>query len=149
MLPSIAEQLQPTTVVFIDAVVPTRGHRYEPSQRFVDFIATLPEGALLPPWHDWWGDQVMKALVPNDELRRRLADDMPRVPREFYADAVQLPPGWPSGDRWRYLQLSPAYDDDAALARSFGWPTAHLYGHHLDIATRPAEVCDLVLELVA
>jgi hypothetical protein len=149
MLPSIAEHLRPARVVFVDAVVPGVGASYAPSERFAEFIASLADGPLLPPWHEWWGPETMAALVPDGALRQRLADDTPRVPRSFYADAVDLPARWPRGDGWRYVQLSPAYDEDCALARSFGWPTDRLDGHHLDLVTRPAEVCDSIIGLIA
>jgi hypothetical protein len=46
------------------------------------------------------------------------------------------------------VQLSPAYDGDAAEARGRGWPVAgEVGGGHLDVATAPARVADLVGDL--
>ena len=55
-----------------------------------------------------------------------------------------MPDSWPE-DGARYVQLSPAYEDAAAVARARGWPVVGgPDGAHLDIATRPSRVADLL-----
>ena len=45
----------------------------------------------------------------------------------------------------RYVQLSPAYTDAAAEARARGWAVVgEPSGSHLDIATEPARIADLL-----
>ena len=53
---------------------------------------------------------------------------------------------WPPA-RVGYLQLSPAYDGDAAEAAARGWPVRSLAGQHLDLATRPTEVAAEIVAL--
>ena len=58
--------------------------------------------------------------------------------------AVPVPDVWPEAGA-EYVQLSPAYDDPAAEARRRGWPvTGGSEGAHLDVATAPARVADLL-----
>ncbi len=149
LLPSLADRLAPGVVAFVDAVVPADGPSHHPSHRFIEFIDTLPRnGPLLPPWHEWWDDDVMADLVPDAELRERIAADTPSVPRSFYDDHVPLPAGWMTGWGCCYLQLSPPYDDDCARADTYGWPTTRLDGRHLDVAVKPAEVASALDELI-
>jgi len=149
LLPLLSQRLDPTAVVFADAIVPGSGPTHEPGGRFTDFIDALPnDGPLLPRWPDWWGDEVMARLIPDDDMRRQITDDSPRVPRSFYDDPVPLPTGWMHRAGQCCLQLSPAYDDERERAEGYGWPSAVLDGQHLDIAVRPGEVADALLALV-
>jgi hypothetical protein len=88
----------------------------------------------------------MEEAVPDPVLRAAIAAEAPRLSREFYAEAVPVPPSWPP-PRVGYLQLSPAYDADAAEAARRGWPVRTLAGTHLDLVTRPAEVTAEILAL--
>lgn len=149
VLPIIAEVLDPAFVAFVDAVVP-HGDTYEASSEFVQFIDTLDtDGPLLPPWHRWWGHEVMAALVPDATLREQIARDTPRVPRSFYDDAVHLPSQWCDRTGCVMLQLSGGYDEFRVRAERLGWPTGLIDGRHLDVATRPNLVCEHLLELIA
>jgi hypothetical protein len=149
LTPLLAERLSPRVAAFVDAVVPGVGSSYCASAEFIEFIDSLRrDGSLLPPWCEWWGDEAIARLIPDDELRRRIAADTPRVPRSFYDDPVPVPAAWTSRCRCCFLQLSPAYDDDRARAVAYGWPTARLNGQHLDVAVRPREVGDLLVELI-
>jgi hypothetical protein len=79
-------------------------------------------------------------------LRARIEAEQPRLARAFYAESVPVPASWPPA-RVAYLQLSPAYDADAAEAAALGWPVRSLPGQHLDLATRPDEVAAEILAL--
>jgi hypothetical protein len=149
LLPVLAEALDPAFVAFVDAVVPD-GDTYTPSTEFVEFIDSLEtDGSLLPPWHLWWGRDVMTDLVPDPDLRAQIAADTPRVPRRFYDDAVQLPNGWSGRAGCVMLQLSAGYEQFRRRAETLGWPTDAIDGQHLDVATRPAVVREHLLQLIA
>jgi hypothetical protein len=149
LLPVLAEQLGPTVVAFVDAIVPGVAHEHSASAAFVDFLDSLPhDGSLLPPWHTWWPDEVLRRVVPDDDLRRRIAADTPRVPRAFYDDRVALPAGWNKRHGCCYLQLSAAYDADRAQAEDYQWPTMHLDGQHLDVAVEPDKVAGALIDLI-
>ena len=148
LLPLVADLIDDVTaVVFVDALVPAADGPTEPSGRFRAFLDELPvTGGLLPRWSDWWGPGALAELVPDAGLRARIEAEQPRLARAFYAEAVPVPASWPPA-RVGYLQLSPAYDADAAEAAARGWPVRSLPGRHLDLATRPAEVAAEILAL--
>ena len=149
LMPLLAEQLSPKLVAFVDAVVPGDGLTYQASGPFIEFIDSLSHGRpLLPPWHEWWGDDVTARLIPDADLRRQIAADTPRVPRSFYDDPVPLPTGWMTRHGCCFLQLSPAYDDDWARAAAYGWPTARMAGQHLDVAVKPIAVGESLMSLI-
>ncbi|WP_138757922.1 hypothetical protein [Modestobacter altitudinis] len=65
------------------------------------------------------------------------------MPADSYAVAVPMPASWPQEDV-RYVQLSAAYEADAAAARQRGWTvTGDGSGRYMDVATRPAAVADM------
>lgn len=64
LMPLLAEQLSPELVVFVDAVVPGDGLSYQASDPFIEFVDSLShDGPLLPPWHEWWGNDVTARLI--------------------------------------------------------------------------------------
>ena len=149
LLPLVADRLPvaPAVAVFVDALVPAEAGETAPSERFRSFLDGLPlTDGRLPPWTEWWPPEVMAGAVPDPALRAAIAAQAPRLRRDFYAEAVPVPPSWPPA-RVGYLQLSPAYDADAAEAAARGWPVRTRPGQHLDLATRPAEVAAEILAL--
>ena len=56
-------------------------------------------------------------------------------------------PGWPNAPGG-YLQLSEAYEDEAARAREFGWPVRRQLSHHLALLTEPGRVACEVRKLI-
>lgn len=147
LLPSVADRLPSTeAVVFVDAVLPALTGNTRQSARFASFVAGLPvEQGLLPQWSRWWGDAAMAELLPDPRLREELAAQEPRLRPDFWAEPVPVPAGW-AAMRAGYLQLSAAYQAEAAEAARRGWPVRSLPGEHLDLLRRPAEVA---AELVA
>jgi hypothetical protein len=150
LLPLVADRLDgAAAVVFVDAVLPAATGPTAPSGRFRAFLDELPvTDGRLPRWSDWWGPDAMAELVPDPELRTRIEAEQPRLAKALYAEAVPVPASWPPA-RVGYLQLSPAYDAEAAEAAARGWPVRSLPGRHLDLATRPAAVAAEVLALAA
>jgi hypothetical protein len=148
ILPVLADALNPDLVGFVDAVVPSSDTSYQASDQFIEFIDSLDfEGPLLPPWHRWWGPDVIARLVPDADQRALIIHDTPRVPRSFYDDPVQLPARWHDRPGCCMLQLSAGYHDDRLRAGAFGWATDQIDGQHLDVATNPELVCDRLLQL--
>jgi hypothetical protein len=148
LLPLVADRLDEVdAVVFVDALVPAAGGSTEPSDRFGAFLDGLPvTDGLLPRWSDWWGPDALAELIPDATVRARIEAEQPRLPRAFYDESVPVPASWPPR-RVAYLQLSPAYDADAAEAAARGWPVRSIPGHHLDLAPRPDLVATEILTL--
>ena len=58
--------------------------------------------------------------------------------------AVPLRPDAPAA----YLQLSEAYEHEAAEARELGWPVAQVMSHHLAMLTEPSRVAGSLHDLL-
>ncbi len=71
------------------------------------------------PWPQWWGDEVLAGLVPDMAARQRFAAGCPRLPLAMFAEIYPPAPRWPDAPA-AYLQLSEAYEDQAARARELG-----------------------------
>jgi hypothetical protein len=101
----------------------------------------------IPPWPQWWGDEVLTGLIPDPVTRRHFAAGRPRLPLAMF-DEVHLPvPQWPDAPA-AYLQLSEAYADQAAKARELGWPVAERMSHHLAPLTDPALIAESLCDLI-
>jgi hypothetical protein len=149
VLPVVADRAGAAATVFVDAVLPEAGDVHTTSSRFLEMLDRIPTSAgLLAPWHEWWPPDALAELVPDETLRRRIVEEIPRVPRSFYADAVPLPASWQIRPA-AYLQLSPAYDEERIRAEGWSWPVGHLTGGHLDVAVDPDRVAGCIAALVA
>lgn len=152
-LPALADAPVPggglATIVYLDAVVPEDGPVFRPSPGLLEILDRLPiEDGRLPPWPAWWPPEVFADLVPDPSTRAQIAAESPHLPRSFYDASIPLPARWvttPSA----YIQLSPAYDVDRQRAVALSWPTIVHSGGHLDLATRPDLVADLVLAVLS
>jgi len=140
-LPIIASQLNvdPEVIVFVDAVLPPCEGSFRPSAGFMRFLEAHTEGQLLPKWSEWWSEQVMEELVPDDYQRSAFVAEMPRVPLSFYQRSLIMPPRW-CDTRCAYLQLSDAYQADASRATSLGWTVESRRGTHMDIVNFGEEI---------
>ncbi|MDQ1467133.1 MAG: hypothetical protein QOH10_1548 [Actinomycetota bacterium] len=145
-LPAIADQLGGVQrAVYVDALLPHPGRSWAQTVPH-DFLARLESQAVsgrLPPWSEWWGDDAMRMLLPDDALRARFVADCPRVPVAFLHEVMTDVPDPPSA----YVQLSAAYETETTVARDRGWPTVVLDLHHLAILTDPEAVTDALLRV--
>jgi hypothetical protein len=144
-LPAVAAAVGARRVVWVDAVVPVAAGETEADD---DIRARIPDlldrDGRIRDWTAWWGPEVFEELVPDAVLRAAIRAEAHRLPGDFYDVAVPVPASWPDAGA-EYVQLSSAYDDAAAQARDRGWPVAGgSDGAHLDIATEPARVADLL-----
>jgi hypothetical protein len=90
----------------------------------------------LPPWPQWWGEEVLAGLIPDPHVRRRFAASCPRRPLAMFEEVHPPAPQWPDAPA-AYLQLSEAYQDHAAKARELGWPVTQQASHPSRAADRP------------
>jgi hypothetical protein len=144
-LPAIAAELGGVErAVFVDALLPHPGRSWAQTVP-AEFVAKLESQAVdgrLPPWCEWWGDDAMQLLLTDDALRAEFVANCPRVDvaalHEVMPD-VPVPPA-------TYVQLSPAYETETAVAREMGWPTIVLDLHHLALLTDPEAVADALVQ---
>jgi hypothetical protein len=146
ILPSVAAAVGARQVVWVDAVMPARSGETLPDDDIRARIRALiePDGRIAD-WTTWWGPAAFDELIADPDLRAAIRAEGHRLPGDFYDVAVPVPGSWPEGGA-RYVQLSSAYDDAAAEARERGWPVVGgADGAHLDVATHPDRVVELVV----
>ena len=144
VLPSVAAAAGAARVVLLDARVPARHGVTVASVQARSRAAALAREGRIPEWTTWWGPDAITEQLPDPAVRAAVLAEGHELPAGFYEVAVPVPERWPDADV-RYVQLSAAYDADAAAARERGWQVrGYRDGSHLDVATRPAVVADLL-----
>jgi pimeloyl-ACP methyl ester carboxylesterase len=136
--------------VFVDARLPAPGRSWMETAT-PGLAARLREmtdsQGRLPPWSQWWGEEELAALLPDPATRRHFAAGCPRLPLAMLEEVHPPAPGWPDS-RGGYLQLSEAYEGEAARARELGWPVRQLPSHHLGLLTEPGHVAGEIRQLI-
>jgi hypothetical protein len=145
VIPSVAVAVGAHRAVWIDAVVPAVSGSTVPSAEIRALVQPLVgDDGSIAEWTTWWGPDALPGLIPDARLRAAVAEEGHRLPGDFYEQAVPVPQSWPE-DGARYVQLSEAYDADAAQARARGWQvTGSSRGAHLDVATDPVRIAALL-----
>jgi hypothetical protein len=134
-------------VVFVDAGLPAPGGTPVAPPEFLEFLRGLAdEDGVLPRWTDWWPPEAVAELLPEPAIRAGVIADQPRLPLDYYEQAL------PDSGAWRalpgaYLLFSPAYDEEATRARTWGWPVQLLPGEHLHQLVDPGAVAAALLTL--
>jgi hypothetical protein len=134
--------------IFADATVPdASGRTPVAEEEFLPFLRGLagPDGRL-PRWTDWWEDEDLTSLFPDQHTRQVVTAEQPRLPLRYYQESVPVPAGW--DDRpCAYLMFSSAYEDQAARARERGWPVRTDHGEHLHQVVSPDSVSRALADL--
>jgi hypothetical protein len=136
--------------VFVDAGLPIPGRSWMdtvPPELAAQVKEMADAEGWLPPWSQWWGDEVLAELLPDPRMRQAFAAGCPRLPLAMFREVHPAAPRWPDAPG-AYLQLSEAYDDEAAKARKLGWPVAQQPSHHLAPLTEPERVTARLCELL-
>jgi pimeloyl-ACP methyl ester carboxylesterase len=136
--------------IFVDAGLPTPGRSWMetvPPELAAQLRGMADSEGWLPPWSRWWGADELAALLPDPALRRRFAAECPRLPLAMFEEPHPVVTGWPTAPGG-YIQLSEAYDGEAARASELGWPVRRQFSHHLGLLTAPAQVARDLIELV-
>jgi pimeloyl-ACP methyl ester carboxylesterase len=136
--------------IFVDARLPAPGRSWmETTQpalaaRLRDMAG--PQG-WLPPWPQWWDEEELAVLIPDPAVRRHFVAGCPRLPVAMLEEIYPPAPGWPAAPGG-YLQLSEAYEDEAARARELGWPVRQQLSHHLALLTEPGQIARELRRLI-
>ncbi len=136
-------------IVFVDALIPGAGPTTPVSPpALAQTLAPLADAdGLLPGWTHWWPEADTVAMFPDEDVRDRVEAGQPRLPATYLNGSVPTPTGWQEG-QVGYLGFGDAYADEAALARSRGWPTTVIPGRHLHMLVDPVEVAEAIRTLV-
>ena len=150
MVPAIACALGAGRSVFVDAVLPPESGNWAPTGLIRTRLDTMAgPNRVLPPWHEWWNPNMMRRLVPDAPLRTLIESECRPVSLDLYDSPAPQPDDWSSPESCVYIQLSTAYTDDAADAGGRAWPVLVRDGHHLDSATCPSPVAELIVRALA
>jgi len=131
--------------VFVDALLPApRAETPLAEGAFLDVLKSLvePDGRL-PRWSDWWPDEDLAPLFPDEETRRRVVAEQRRLPLSYFEQTVPVPDDWEVP--CRYLLFAPPYETMAAQAKARGWPVDVLPGGHLNQLVDPEGVTEVLV----
>jgi hypothetical protein len=136
-------------LLFVDAILPHPGKAWLDTvpPDFATRLKALSSDGFLPPWHEWWPSEVMARLVPDRAVRKNFVGNLDRQPLEYFAEIapeVELSALVKCG----YLQLSSAYETEAATVRSLGWPVDYCPLGHLAMVTDPDSLARHIARLV-
>ncbi len=136
--------------IFVDAGLPMPGQAWMqtvPPELAAQLREMADARGWLPPWPQWWGDEVLAELVPDPGTRQHFATGCPRLPLAMFEEIHPPAPQWPDAPG-AYLQLSEAYQDQADKARELGWPVMQQLSHHLAMLTEPGRVAGSLHDLI-
>lgn len=145
LAPLLAAARPPTRVLFLDATLPTEppAPHTVPSPgvaALAEQLRSQHDGDRLPRWTRWWPADLLAELVPEEGLRDELDNTAPELPGDFYTEPVGTTADWEPA-QVDYVQLSPAYDAEAAEAHRRGWTVTTVPdAHHLTPYTDPDRV---------
>ena len=148
-LPVVAAALpgQVLGCIFVDAAVPpSSGAAPVAPPELLALLRDKASGGLLPRWTDWWDEEDVAPLFPDQATRQAVTGEQPRLPLSYYEASVPVPTGWdarPCG----YLLFGPPYDEMAAEARRRGWIVRQLPGQHLHQLVDPDGVARSLLAI--
>ncbi len=133
--------------VLVDASLPpAEGESAVVPADFLPFLRAKAVDGILPRWSDWWEEEEIASLYPDQETRSALTAEEPQLPLVYYEQTIPVPGGW---DRrpCAYLWFGPPYDETAKRAGDRGWIVEHLGGAHLHMVIDPAAVADRIQAL--
>ena len=134
--------------LFVDARLPARdGSTPTASPERLEFLRGRVTAGRLPPWTDWWAEDEVAALFPDEETRAAVSAEQPRLPLSYYEQQIPVPAGWddrPCG----YVLFAPAYEPMAHEAQERGWAVGELSGGHLHQLVDPAAVAARLVAMV-
>jgi pimeloyl-ACP methyl ester carboxylesterase len=133
--------------LFVDAALPVAADSTPVAPpELLDFLRSKVVGDRLPPWTQWWDEEDIAPLFPNQDLRAAVTAEQPRLPFAYYEQTVPVPAGWdevPCG----YLLFGPPYQEVADDARRRGWLVEELPGEHLHQIVDPGATADRLIEM--
>jgi hypothetical protein len=133
--------------IFVDAALPpSSGTAPVVPPEWLALLQGKASGGLLPRWTDWWDEDEVAPLFPDQQTRRAVIEEQPRSPLSYYEASVPAPAGWDARP-CAYLLFGPPYDEAATEAHGRGWIVEQLPGGHLHQLVDPDGVARLLLAI--
>lgn len=148
LVPAIAECAPIGGAIFVDALLPYPGQCWFDTtpQALNDRVRALARDGILPPWHRWWPEAGLRALLPVPEMYEAFAADLPPLPLAYFEE---IAPDVALKTSSAYLQIGEMNQAEADWAQAQGWPVARRKLHHLAMLTHPAEIAVEIERLAA
>ncbi len=150
LLPTIGESCdrRSRAYLFVDAALPLDGQsrlndmEADDAEFARQLRQRLASGGRFPDW----SEEDLRAVIPNDRLRRDMVAELRPRPLAFFEERV---PGFAAGPDapCAYLRFSDPYVQAATRARQAGWAYHELDGGHFHMLVDPTTVADALLEL--
>lgn len=144
-LPSLAaERGGVVGMVLVDALLPHPDRSWSDTvpEKFATRLRAGSVSGKLAPWPQWWGDEHMRNLIPDDALRDAFVRACPAVPLEWIDEVMPDVPEPPAV----FVQLSDAYTPETEAARARGWPVIVLAKDHLALLTQPDDIAAAIVQ---
>ena len=144
LVPVIAARTALAGAIFVDALLPHPGRTWfetAPPQ-LAARLRGLAQDGRLPPWNQWWPEEIMAMMLPDAALRERVFAGLRELPLAYLEEVA---PDAALATAAAYLQLSGGYHAEAAQAETAGWPVARMSSQqtplqHLAMLTHPRRV---------
>jgi pimeloyl-ACP methyl ester carboxylesterase len=133
--------------IFVDAALPSpSGTTSVAPPELLALLQAKASGGPLPRWTDWWDEDEVAALFPDQQSRQAVTEEQPRLPLAYYEASVPVPAGW-DAQPCAYLLFGPPYEELASEARGRGWLVEQLAGRHLHQLVDPDGVARSLLAI--
>ena len=149
-VPCLARQRDVVGYVFVDAILPpAEGGRCPIApEGLIEALAPLADAeGMLPPWTQWWSEDDLTGLYPDDHTRAEIENEAPRVSVDYVRSSIDIPTGW-ARYPGTYLAFGDTYAEDRRAAQARGWEVSSLNGQHLHQLHDPARVARQILRFV-
>jgi hypothetical protein len=152
LLPAIRAALaQPVTAyIFVDAGVPQAGSRRlgsgttEDSRQWAEELRQhLRTGGRFPTW----SFDDLAQIIPNPQFVEKMLSELRPRGLDYWEEPIPVFEGWPDA-ACVYLQFSPVYDEQAAIAQQRSWPYSIIAGGHFHMLVDPPAVAEAIIGLV-
>jgi pimeloyl-ACP methyl ester carboxylesterase len=134
-------------VVYADAAVPEPGRPVPVVDgAFLPYLRQIARDGVVPPWPQWWPDEDLSGLFPDNQVMAAVLAEACPLPLEFFTEQL---PALPASEHpaAAFLLFSAGYRELAEAARNRGWPVGELAGEHLHMLVSTAEVGAAILAL--
>jgi hypothetical protein len=145
----LADRRPVAATVFVDAGIPADDDAgpLAPADLLEHLESLADADGVLPPWTEWWEDQDVAVLFPDEATRRVVTAEQPRLPLAYLRGSLPSPPRWrdlPAG----YLAFGDTYASERGRATDAGWPVRTLPGEHLHMLVDPDGVAAALTDLL-
>ncbi|GII55368.1 hypothetical protein Pth03_37570 [Planotetraspora thailandica] len=129
--------------LFADAALPPRTGSVQVAEpEFLPFLQGLADDSgVLPRWTDWWPEEDVAPMFPDEASRRVIVAEQARLPLAYYMEEIPVPARWDHVGS-AYLWFSDGYIGTAKEAEERGWPVERIPGLHLHQVCAPEAVAD-------